>query len=123
MGLPAEAAGTRRNCRSGHGHCWVRHAVRVDQISDDELAAIEARAVAATAGPWESFVEGRDHMSGDDFIRTGGMSDEAPDMYVSLAFPARPGLLPAAANDLDFIAAARQDIPRLVAEIRRLRGS
>jgi hypothetical protein len=28
---------------------------------------------------------------------------------------------PAAPDDLDFIAHARQDIPRLVAEIRRLR--
>jgi hypothetical protein len=31
--------------------------------------------------------------------------------------------LPAGANDLDFIAAARQDVPRLVAEVRRLRAA
>jgi hypothetical protein len=36
-------------------------------------------------------------------------------MYVSL--DGRP----AGANDLDFIASARQDVPRLIAEIRRLR--
>ena len=29
---------------------------------------------------------------------------------------------PAAAADLDFIAQARQDIPRLTSEVRRLRG-
>ena len=29
---------------------------------------------------------------------------------------------PAATTDLDFIAHARQDVPRLLAEVRRLRG-
>jgi hypothetical protein len=29
--------------------------------------------------------------------------------------------MPANANDLDFIAAAREDVPRLVAEVQRLR--
>ena len=43
-----------------------------------DLDEIEERAAAATPGPWTSFVEGRDHASGDDFVRTGGM-----DMYVS----------------------------------------
>jgi hypothetical protein len=45
--------------------------------------AIEQRAAAATKGPWQSFVEGRDHRGGDDFIRTGGLDDESPDMNVS----------------------------------------
>ena len=93
-----------------------------DAITDAELDEIEARALGATAGPWEAFVEGRDHLGGDDFIRTGGVEDDtAPDMYVSLAFPDRPGGVPAPPPDLDFIAAARQDVPRLVKEIRRLR--
>lgn len=90
-------------------------------LLDDDLTAIEARAHAATPGPWEAFVEGRDHLGGDDFIRTGGFDDSAPDLYVSLAYSHTPGVTPAGANDLDFIASARQDIPRLVAEIRRLR--
>jgi hypothetical protein len=36
-------------------------------------------------------------------------------MYVSR------GTKPAADADLDFIAAARQDVPRLIAEVKRLR--
>ena len=92
-----------------------------DGISEAELEDMEARALAATAAPWEAFVEGRDHFSGDDFIRTGGLDDASPDMYVSLAFWERPGPVPAPPPDLDFIAAARQDVPRLVKEVRRLR--
>ena len=92
-------------------------------FSEDELDGIASRADRASPGPWESLVEGRDHFSGDDFIRTGGLDDEAPDMYVSLAGGrVGPGPVPAGADDLDFIAAARQDVPRLVQEVRRLRA-
>lgn len=66
-------------------------------------------------------MEGRDHFSGDDFIRTGGLADDAPDMYVSLAFPDRQGSVPAPAADLDFTAHARRYVARLIAEVRRLR--
>jgi hypothetical protein len=89
-------------------------------ISEEELRIIEDRAVSATAGPWRSFIEGRDHLGGDDFIRTGGPVGASPDMYVTLSDQNDGSPLPAKANDLDFIAAARQDIPALVAEIRRL---
>lgn len=82
------------------------------------LDAIEARAAAATSGPWESFVEGRDHLGGDDFIRTGGLDDDAPDMYVTLNFGTASQS--AGQSDLDFIAHARQDIPELVEVVRRL---
>jgi hypothetical protein len=92
-----------------------------DELSDDELDRMEARTEASLPGPWEAFVEGRDHLGGDDFIRTGGLDDDAPDMYVTLdhwnSEPARP----AGPAVLDFIAAARQDVPRLIAEVRRLR--
>ena len=92
----------------------------MNELTDEELDAIQARAAAATPGPWEAFVEGRDHLAGDDFIRTGGLNDDAPDMYVDLFYGARK--MPAPPADLDFIAAARQDIPRLIAEVRRLRA-
>jgi hypothetical protein len=77
-------------------------------LGDEELAAIEARCRAATPGPWRSFIEGRDHTSGDSFIQTTG-----DDIY----------LTGATAADQDFIANARQDIMRLVDEIRRLRAA
>lgn len=89
------------------------------RLTDEELAQIAERADAATPGPWMAFVEGRDHVAGDDFIRTGGIDDSRSDMYVSHYVGATARKVPAA--DLDFIAAARQDVPRLVAEIRRLR--
>lgn len=89
-------------------------------LSDEDLLAIEERSEAASPGPWQPFVEGRDHWGGDDFIRIG-LSDE-PDMYVMRA-AAGPKLTPASTPDLDFIAHARQDVPALLAEIRRLRHS
>ena len=49
-------------------------------------------------------------------IRIGELNDDEPDMYVMR------DTAPAASADLDFIAHARQDIPRLLAEVHRLRG-
>ena len=88
-------------------------------MTDDELDAAERRANAATPGPWESSIEGRDHDSGDSVVLTGG-----PDLYISYAeWPEkeRRANEQRRANDLDFIAASRQDVPRLIAEVRRLR--
>jgi hypothetical protein len=88
-------------------------------LDEAELDAIEARCRAASPGPWRAFVEGRDHWGGDDFIRVGDLEEE-PDMYVSWA--AGDGLRLASPADLDFIAGARQDVPTLLAEVRRLRS-
>jgi hypothetical protein len=55
----------------------------------------------------KSYVEGRDHTSGDSFIMTGDA-----DIY----------LTGATVEDHDFIAGARQDVPLLIHEIRRLRA-
>ena len=44
-----------------------------------------------------------------------------PDMYVYFSSPG-PTTVPVPDADLDFIANARQDIPRLVSEVRRLKG-
>jgi hypothetical protein len=86
-------------------------------LTDDELDAMEARASAATPGPWWSWVEGRDGTSGSTFIGRG--LDESPgtDLYLSIE-----GSEVASAEDHDFIAAARQDVPRLLTEVRRLRS-
>jgi hypothetical protein len=80
-------------------------------LTDEDLDAIGARARAASRGPWRSFVEGRDHTSGSDFIRTGDEASPGNDIELSGATKA----------DQDFIAHARQDIPRLLAEVSRLR--
>lgn len=76
-------------------------------MTETELEVIEARCKKATAQPWRAMVEGRDHFSGDTFISTGG-----EDIYLSGA----------TIEDHDFIAAARQDVIRLVEEVRRLRS-
>jgi hypothetical protein len=77
-------------------------------MSRDDLLRILARCNAATPGPWRSFIEGRDHSSGSDFIQTGGADDIE--------------LTGATQADQDFIAAARQDLALLVEEVLRLRG-
>ncbi len=77
-----------------------------DRWTEADLDAVAAHCDAATDGPWESCVEGRDHSSGDSLIMTGG-----EDLYLHGATVA----------DQDFIAHARQGVPRLLAEVRRLR--
>ncbi len=78
-------------------------------ISDDELDEIMKRWSATTPGPWKSYIEGRDHESGSDFIMTKSNDIELIGAITSA--------------DQDFIANCKQDIPRLVDEIRRLKNS
>jgi hypothetical protein len=80
-------------------------------LDDTELEAIRQRCNAATPAPWTSFVEGRDHTSGSSFIMTGSAKSRGNDIELSGATDA----------DQDFIAHARQDIPKLLEEITRLR--
>ena len=78
-------------------------------MTEKELQEIEERCKKATKGPWKSMIEGRDHTSGDSFIMTGG-----EDIYISN---------PLLDNNQDFIASVKQDIPKLISEIRRLKSS
>ena len=75
-------------------------------MTEQELEEIKRRCDAASAGPWKAWIEGRDHTSGSSMVQTG-----AEDIEMSGATDA----------DYDFIAHARQDVPMLLAEIRRLR--
>jgi hypothetical protein len=75
------------------------------------LEEIRTRCDAATPGPWKSFVEGRDHTSGNSFIMTGTTNARGNDIE----------LFGATTADQDFIAHARQDIPRLLDEILHLK--
>lgn len=84
---------------------------RQNAISILELDGIRQRCDAATPGPWKSFVEGRDHTSGSSFIMTGDGANRGSDIE----------LYGATTADQDFIAHAREDIPRLLDEIARLR--
>lgn len=84
-------------------------------VTDDELAELERLDLWGSAPPWRSMVERRDHTSGDSFIMVGRDDDRDEDIYVMRDSG------PASASDLDLIAAARTYLPRLIAEIRRLR--
>jgi len=75
-------------------------------ITEQTLLEIEKRLNDSQPGPWIAYIEGRDHESGDSFIKTGG-----EEFYVHGATHA----------DLDFIANSHQDILQLVTEIRQLK--
>lgn len=81
-------------------------------MNQSELDEIQSRCDAASPGPWKSYVEGRDHTSGSSFIRTGTSEKRGEDIELTGATIA----------DQDFIAGAREDVPRLLAEIRRLQA-
>jgi hypothetical protein len=87
-------------------------------MSNEEVDEIKSRYEATTIAPWVSFIEGRDCESGSSFIMTGIAKGEniwgetrGEDIYLTGATNA----------DMDFIAHARQDIPKLLEEIRRLK--
>ncbi|MEZ5002971.1 MAG: hypothetical protein R2730_08030 [Chitinophagales bacterium] len=87
-------------------------------MKDEELNEIMNRVLSATKGPWVSWVEGRDYDSGDSFIMTGiekgqdiWNNSRGEDIYLSGATIA----------DQDFIAHARQDIPKLLSYISELK--
>ncbi len=78
-----------------------------------DLAQLEQMALAASPGPWFSWIEGRDHVGGDAFIGTG-----AEDLYPRVVVDAQEWNHNWQA-DQDFIAAAN---PATILElIRRLR--
>jgi len=84
--------------------------MNIEFLSNDYLMEVKKRVDAATPGPWTSFIEGRDHLGGDSFIRLS-MNDSIDDLYLHGGSIA----------DQDFIAHARQDIPLLLGEIERMR--
>lgn len=80
-------------------------------LTEQEIEEISERCSRATKGPWISYVEGRDHISGSNFIMTGLDDNRGDDIE----------LIGATINDQDFIAHAREDIPKLLAEIASLK--
>ena len=80
-------------------------------LTEKELFEIESRANQTQNGPWKAYIEGRDHESGSNFIMTGNDENRGEDIEMSGATIA----------DYEFIANAKQDIPKLIAEIRELK--
>ena len=81
-------------------------------LTENDIQEIRSRCEAATPGPWRSYIEGRDHTSGSDFIMTSIVDDRGESIELTGATIA----------DHDFIAHARQDIPKLLEEIERLKA-
>lgn len=79
-------------------------------ITEKELNEIEQRCLNTQPGPWKAYIEGRNHECGTNFIMTGEGSKRGVDIEMYGATLA----------DYDFIANAKQDIPRLIKEIRAL---
>jgi hypothetical protein len=77
-------------------------------MTNEELDAIEARAKAATKGPWTSV---------DSCYLCGGVHVDGSENN-----PVEHGGGYATKEDLSFIAHARSDVPALVAEVRRLQA-
>ncbi|MFE5559534.1 hypothetical protein [Streptomyces sp. NPDC056544] len=94
-----------------------------EPMSEDELAAIEERTAAATPGPWLAWMESRHGIGGESFIQLRPDAPEDHELYVRrfTAGDEVKGPNTALDADIDFIAAARQDVPRLLAEVKRLR--
>lgn len=42
-----------------------------DAMTEEELVSMQQRCEKATSGPWVSYIEGRDHSGGSNFIMTG----------------------------------------------------
>lgn len=82
-----------------------------EPLLSEQLMEIRNRCSAATPEPWISYVEGRDHTSGESVI-VRGINGSEEDLY----------LIGGTTADQDFVAHARQDIPRLLDEIDRLRA-
>ncbi len=80
-------------------------------LSAEYLIEIRNRCNASTPGPWVSYIEGRDHTSGESVV-VRGINGSEEDLY----------LIGGTIADQDFIAHARQDIPALLDEIGRLRA-
>jgi hypothetical protein len=76
-------------------------------VTRDELEAIKARAAAATEGPWEAY-------SSSCCPDMGGVSSSKYRVHAAeLGNVGHPALL----EDAEFMAAARTDVPRLIAAL------
>ena len=85
-------------------------------LDDETLGRLMRLSDRGDPPPWRASVEGRDHMSGDAFIMIGRDGDRREDLYLSRDSG------PADAATHDLIAEARNALPFLIGEIRRLRS-
>jgi hypothetical protein len=97
-----------------------------DELAEAELIQIEqrtARAFDVAPSPWLPWLETRGGIGGSSFISFGGTPESDNEMYVSVHVGARQLISPDPRLDaiVDFLAHTAEDVPRLLAEVRRLR--
>jgi hypothetical protein len=86
-----------------------------EPLGDRDLDDIARRCQAASPGPWRPFLESAGGLGGSSVIWVSDREDE-PDLYVWLGATHAPDA------DFEFVATARQDIPRLLEAVRGLAG-
>ncbi|PAZ15626.1 hypothetical protein CLM62_12585 [Streptomyces sp. SA15] len=86
---------------------------RQQPLTDEQLNAIDARSNAATKGPWTAWAETYPHL-----VLQGpkGVHPSDAEGIVSTNLAVNEGV------DAEFIAHAREDVPALLDEVRRLRA-
>lgn len=94
-------------------------------IVESDLAEIEqrvTRALEVAPAPWGAQLETRHGIGGGSFVQLGGDPDDDNELYLDLRLGSEHVLSPDDRLDaiVDFLAAAAEDVPRLIAEIRRL---
>ena len=82
-------------------------------MTDQELDEIEARAAAAAPAPWMR----------NGKTSAGWRIDDADPTRVGISFILTPTAIVPRDENAVFIAEARQDVPALVAEVRRLKAA
>ncbi|MER5635604.1 hypothetical protein ABT095_01450 [Kitasatospora sp. NPDC002227] len=94
--------------------------------TEEELSAMEVRIAAASPGAWIPVLETRGATGGASCIQiapdTAVQDDEIYLSRFTDGEQVQVGPDVQLDADLDFIASARQDMPRLIAEVRRLRA-
>jgi hypothetical protein len=87
-----------------------------DRLTPARLAEIRQRAAHATEGPWAIWRD-LDHQG---FITVGDATGVIPEGAAYTEGPSNPTAHVYIEEDAEFIAAARADVPDLLAEIERL---
>ena len=89
----------------------------------DEIEQRAARAFTVAPQPWNPWLETRHGTGGCSFLQCGGDSAQDTEMYFEVRLGAEQLVSPDARLDaiIDFIGNAAEDVPRLIAEIKRLR--
>jgi hypothetical protein len=96
------------------------------ELSDNDLDEIErrvARALDVAPVPWRSWLETRDGIGGSSFVQITGGADADIEMCLEVHLGAERLASPDARLDatVDFVGNVASDVPRLVAEVKRLR--